>query len=82
MPRLGSTDKHKCLLCQHPFAKRSKLKEHLTQTKKDGNTRCTTGSRGLFKVIPNEVWNEKILPYYKDDRPLPSAWVLISNIFT
>lgn len=43
------------------------MKEHLNQTKKDGKTRC----HGLNAVIPADVWNEKVLPYYKNDAPLP-----------
>jgi len=67
MPRLSSTDKHGCLLCKIPFHKRSKLKDHLTKPTKDGKPRCKT----LKKVLSTKIWNEKILPYFKDDVELP-----------
>jgi len=36
------------------------MKRHLIKPKKDG-PRCP----GLKKVIPNDVWTNKILPYYQ-----------------
>ena len=59
------------LYAKKRISSRRNVKKHLTKTKKDGNPRCATGIGGLVKVIPSDVWNKKILPYYKDDRPLP-----------
>lgn len=65
MPRLTKTDKHNCFLCSHTFM-RKHLKMNLTFPGKK-EPRCTA----LKSVIPFDVWNNQIHPYYTNDAPMP-----------
>ena len=67
MPKLKSRDKHICFMCQQIFGARFHLKDHLIKLSKDKKPRCT----GLKKVIPDDVWDEEVLPYYTNDSQMP-----------
>ena len=73
MPELKANDLHDCIHCGSSFKRRSVLKRHLLEPKNDGKPRCDV----LKKIIPDEVWREKILPYYKDAQPLPDLSAFI-----
>ena len=54
-------------MCQQIFGARFHLKDHLIKLSKDKKPRCT----GLKKVIPDDVWDEEVLPYYTNDSQMP-----------
>ena len=53
------------------------MKIHLTTIGKKG-LRCP----GLKKVIPSDVWENQILPYYKNNAPLPDSSELKRYLFS
>ena len=67
MPKLIKSDKHECFMCKKILSQRHHLKRHLTSPNSNGKPWCS----GLEKVIPSDVWKNQILPYYKNDAPLP-----------
>ena len=69
MPILKSRDAHDCLVCGSSFKRRDVLRDHLTLPKaSDKKPRCPM----LSKVIPSDVWSNDLLPFYRDDAPLPN----------
>ena len=44
------------------------MKTHLTLLGTKG-IKCP----GLKKVIPSDVWDQQILPFYRDDDPMPES---------
>jgi len=76
MPRLRKNDVHNCPFCDYPSS-RCHMKTHLTKAKNDGKPRCS----GLNKVLPNDVWDQDILPHYTSDAKFPelSEYIKVKN---
>ena len=74
MPKLWKDDTHKCPFCVYS-SKRGHMKTHLTKPKKNGKPRCD----GLKKIIPEDLWKEKILPHYANDAKMPNLTFFSKN---